>query len=111
MEALSRQVVSLLELRKRSLRLLDALTHMHNMEGILTNCSYCKEVRDTNGEWQHLEKYLSKITDIRFSHGICDSCMEEHFPDVLEVWAGDELNLNNNKNKPQCKKIINFFTR
>ena len=104
MEALSRQVVSLLELRKRSIRLLDALTHMHNMEGILTTCSYCKEVRDTDGEWQHLEKYLSKISDIRFSHGICDSCMEEHFPDVLEVWGDDKLNLNNKKNSPECKK-------
>ncbi len=105
MEALSRQVVSLLELRKRSLRLLDALTHMHNMDGILTTCSYCKEVRDAEGEWQHLEKYLSKITDIRFSHGICDVCMEKHFPDVLEVWSDDKLNLNNKNNPPECKKI------
>ena len=86
MRALSRQVVSLLELRKRSIRLLDALTNMHNMEGILTTCSYRREVRDMDGEWQHLEKYLSKITDIRFSHGICDVCMEKHFPDVLEDW-------------------------
>ncbi len=104
MEALSRQVVTLLELRKRSIRLLDALTHMHNTEGILTTCSYCKEVRDADGEWQHLEKYLSKITDIRFSHGICDLCMEKHFPDVLEVWSDDKLNLNSKKNKPECKK-------
>ena len=108
MEALSRQVVSLLELRKRSLRLLDALTHMHNMEGILTTCSYCKEVSDTNGEWQYLEKYFSKITDIRFSHGICDSCLEEHFPDVLEAWPNNELNLNNKKRNPN-KKLSNFL--
>ena len=97
MVALSRQVVSLLELRKRSIRLLDALTHMHNVEGIITTCSYCKEVRDINGEWQHLEKYLSKITDIRFSHGVCDVCMEKHFPDVLEVWSDDKLNLKSKK--------------
>ena len=103
MEALSRQVVSLLELRKRSILLLDALTHMHNVKGILTTCSYCKEVRDAEGEWQHLEKYLSKITDIRFSHGICDVCMEKHFPDVLEVWSDDKLNFNQN-NHPECKK-------
>ncbi len=97
MEALSRQVVMLLELRKRSLRLLDALTHMHKTEGIITTCSYCKEVRDSDGEWQHLEKYLSKISDIRFSHGICDSCMEKHFPDVLEVWSDEKLNSNSQK--------------
>jgi len=104
MEALSRQVVTLLELSKRSIRLLDALTHMHNMEGILTTCAYCKEVRDTDGEWQHLEKYLSKITDISFSHGICDVCMKEHFPDELEVWADEKLNLKNQKNSPNFKK-------
>ena len=34
----------------------------------------------------HLEKYLTKISDIRFSHGVCDNCMEKHFPDVIEVW-------------------------
>ncbi len=104
MEALSRQVVTLLELRKRSIRLLDALTHMHNTEGILTTCSYCKEVRDSDGEWQHLEKYLSKITDIRFSHGICDVCMEKHFPDVLEVWSNDKFDLKNQKNRAEFKK-------
>ena len=102
MESFSGQVGTLLELRKRSIRLLDALTHMHNTDGILITCSYCNEARDTNGEWQHLEKYLSKISDIRFSHGICDLCMEEHFPNVLEVWSDDknENNLSSTKNMP-----------
>tara|TARA_Y100001968_G_scaffold218711_1_gene201382 strand:- start:1274 stop:1579 length:306 start_codon:yes stop_codon:yes gene_type:complete len=98
------QVVTLLELRKRSIRLLDALPNMHNMEGILTTCFYCKQVRCTEGEFQNLEKYLSKITDIRFSHGICDSFMEKHFPDALEVCSDDKLNLNNKNQKPECKK-------
>ena len=92
-ESLSRKVVSFLELCKRSMRLLEALNHMHNVEGILTTFSYCKEVRDANGEWQHLEKYLTKTSGIRFSYGVCDLCMEEHFPDVLEVWNEDKLNL------------------
>ena len=87
MEALSRQVVILLELRKRSLKLMDALTHMHNVDSIVTTCCYCKQVRDYEGQWQHLEKYLSSISDLRFSHGICDKCMEEHFPDVLDAWS------------------------
>ena len=72
-------------------------THMHHIEGILITCSYCKDVRDANGESQYLGKYLSKTTDIRFIHGICDSCMEEYFPDVLEVWRDDQLNLNTKK--------------
>jgi hypothetical protein len=30
--------------------------------------------------------------------------MEKHFPDVLEVWSDDKLNLDSKKNKPECKK-------
>ena len=43
MEILSRQIVSFLDLRKKSLNLLDALTKIHNQEGIRTVCSYCKK--------------------------------------------------------------------
>ena len=49
-------------------------------------------------------RYLSKITDIRFSHGICDSCLEKHFPDVLEVLSDEQFNLNNQRNSPEGKK-------
>ena len=86
MELLSKQIVSFLELRKKSLNLLDALSSLHKKEGILSVCSYCREVKNNDGDWMHLEKYLSKISDIRFSHGVCDVCMEKHFPDVVEVW-------------------------
>ena len=86
MELLSKQIVSFLELRKRSLHLLDALSHLHNQDGIISVCSYCREVKNKDGDWLHIEKYLTNISDIRFSHGVCDSCMEKHFPDVVEVW-------------------------
>ncbi len=109
MYALSRQVISLLKLRKRSIHFLDALFHMHNIEGILTTCSYCKMVREDSGEWQHLEKYLSKTTDIRFSHGICNSCMEEDFPDVLEAWKDDQLNFNTKTIFLNANKLNSFL--
>ena len=32
-----------------------------------------------------LENQLSERTNLNFSHGICDSCIEDHFPDVLEA--------------------------
>ena len=87
MELLSKQIVAFLELRKKSLNLLEALSNLHKQDGILSVCSYCREVKNDQGNWMHLEKYLSKISDIRFSHGVCDVCMEKHFPDVVEVWS------------------------
>ena len=91
MVLLAKQIVSFLELRKRSLNLLDALSHLHQQDGILSVCSYCREVRNKDGDWQHIEKYLSNVSDIKFSHGVCDSCMERHFPDVVEVWNKKEF--------------------
>ena len=91
MDLLSKQIVSFLDLRKRSLNLLDAITHLHNQEGIISVCSYCREVKNKDGDWLHIEKYLSNMSDIRFSHGVCDSCMERHFPDVIEAWNKKEL--------------------
>ena len=90
MELLAKQIVSFLNLRKRSLNLLDALSHLHHQEGILSVCSYCREVRNKDGDWQHIEKYLSNVSDIKFSHGVCDSCMERHFPDVVEAWSKNQ---------------------
>ena len=69
---------------------MDALSHLHNQEGILSVCSYCREVRNKDGDWQHIEKYLSNVSTIKFSHGVCDSCMERHFPDVVEAWSKNE---------------------
>lgn len=90
MQALSRQVVVLLELRKRSLRLIEAVSQFHGKGNMLPTCSWCKEVRDGSGEWQHLETYMRRHTKIRFSHGICDKCMETHFPDVVEAISSDD---------------------
>lgn len=91
MQLLANQIVSFLELRKRSLNLLDALSHLHKQDGILSVCSYCREVKNSEGDWQHIEKYLSQVSDIKFSHGVCDKCMEKHFPDVVEVWNKKDL--------------------
>ncbi len=45
---------------------------------------------------------LSQIVDIRFVHGICDSCIEENFLDLLELWNEDKLDLQNKQNSPEC---------
>ena len=90
MQALARQVVTLLELRRRALRLLDGLSTMNGERPILPICSYCRKVRDSDGDWQYLDQYLSRRSKIGFSHGICDHCLSDHFPDVVEAWKEEE---------------------
>ncbi len=71
-----------LEKEKESLihSLQKALQEVKTLRGILPTCSYCKDIRDEDGEWHQLEAYIQKHSDAQFSHGICESCALKHFP-------------------------------
>ena len=62
------------DLAVRVRELQDALTQIHQLQGLLPICSYCKKIRDDGNYWQQVEKYLSAHTGIQFSHGVCPDC-------------------------------------
>lgn len=43
-------------------------------KGIISICSYCKKIRDEDGQWITFESYIQKHTGADFSHGICKEC-------------------------------------
>lgn len=47
------------------------------LEGLLPICSYCKKIRDDGGEWQVLEKYIQEHSTATFTHGVCETCLEQ----------------------------------
>lgn len=57
---------------------------VRTLEGILPTCSYCKDIRDEEGNWQQIEAYVASRSEARFSHGICPHCAAKHFGDVLK---------------------------
>ncbi len=77
MEALARQVMALLELRRVSARLANALEQVKTLRGLLPMCAWCKRIRDDQGYWTKVEAYLQANTDADFTHGICPDCMEK----------------------------------
>jgi GAF domain-containing protein len=85
LEALARQVVAQLELRRVSSNLADALNKIKLIEGLVPICSYCKGIRNDQGYWSTVEKFIMQHSDVEFTHGICDDCIRQHFPDVAEV--------------------------
>ncbi len=48
------------------------------LEGLLAMCSYCKRIRDTDGAWTPLERYVEARSAARFSHGVCEDCYEKY---------------------------------
>ncbi|MGD0743918.1 MAG: GAF domain-containing protein [Verrucomicrobiota bacterium] len=80
MQALARQVMALLELRRVSVHLADALNHVRTLQGLLPICAWCKRIRDDEGYWAQLEAYFHKSTGVDFTHGICPECLEKVRP-------------------------------
>ncbi len=54
-----------------------ALQEVKKLSGLLPFCMYCKKIRDSQGYWKEVERYISSHTDARFSHGVCDKCYAE----------------------------------
>jgi hypothetical protein len=59
-----------------------ALENVRTLGGLLPICSVCKKIRDDRGYWNQLETYLSSHSDAKFSHGMCDDCFQEQYPDI-----------------------------
>lgn len=57
----------------------------HNPEtfkNIISICSFCKKIKDKKGQWGQLEAFLQKNFDILFSHGVCQECVKQYYPDL-----------------------------
>ena len=65
-------------------KLQHALSEVKKLEGILPICSHCKKIRDASGHWQLVEEYMADHSEAKFTHGICEECLVEHYPDANE---------------------------
>jgi len=77
MQALARQVMALLELRRVSGRMAEALEKVKTLQGLLPICAWCKRIRDDKGYWSQVEAYVHEHLGTDFTHGICPDCLEK----------------------------------
>lgn len=47
---------------------------LEQLRGLLPICSYCKKIRDDQGNWKMVEEYICTHSKADFSHGICPTC-------------------------------------
>src|SRR5881628_2240461 len=55
-----------------------AREELSTLEGLLAVCSYCKRIRQPDGSWGSLERYIEQRSKAEFSHGVCPECYEKH---------------------------------
>ncbi len=78
-------------LARRIAELERALARLETLEGLLPVCSYCKRIRDHDGQWHDLHAYMEKYSHTQFSHGYCSDCMERHVrPQMAQLLAKAE---------------------
>ncbi|HSS29999.1 MAG TPA: response regulator [Nitrospiraceae bacterium] len=70
------------ELLTRTQELEHALREVKVLRGFIPICAHCKRVRTDTGDWQRLEDYVQKHSEAEFSHGICQPCMREMYPEA-----------------------------
>jgi hypothetical protein len=63
---------------------------VQELQEIIPICMYCKNIRDDEGYWDRIESYIAKFSEVEFSHGICDGCMEKHYPHIKTGSTKDE---------------------
>jgi len=62
-------------------RILGLQAQMKQLQGLLSICAYCKNIREDDDKWVPIEQYVSQRAHTMFSHGICPNCAAEHFKD------------------------------
>lgn len=61
----------------------DTIAQLRTLHGIIPICAHCRKLKSEVGDWQMLEQYMQNHSDAKFSHGICPSCLEEHYAEWM----------------------------
>ena len=66
------------------LDLLEANHSVQTLSGLLPICAHCKSIRDDKGYWNRIEQYVQQHSEATFSHGLCEGCARELYPDIAD---------------------------
>lgn len=64
-------------LGEKNKQLSDYLAEIQTLRGIIPMCASCKKIRDDEGFWIEVEKYIESRSQAEFSHGVCEVCADE----------------------------------
>ena len=59
-----------------------ALSKVKLLSGLLPICANCKRIRDQEGDWHQVERYVADHSQADFTHGICPECAKQLYPGI-----------------------------
>lgn len=70
-------------LRSKIRELEQANERVRQLQGMLPICMHCSRIRTGSDDWQTLEKYVAGHTEASFTHTLCATCLERHYPEEV----------------------------
>lgn len=67
-------------LRQKVQQLEEARVRVRQLQGMLPICMHCSRIRVGGKLWETLEAYVTTNSPASFTHTVCGSCMEKHYP-------------------------------
>jgi hypothetical protein len=67
--------------QERTAELEKALSEIKVLSGLVPICASCKNIRNEDGTWEQIEKYISHHSEMIFSHSYCPKCAKKLFDD------------------------------
>lgn len=68
--------------QERTRELEKAVEKVQVLRGLLPICASCKKIRDDQGYWLQVERFVERHTDARFTHGLCPECVGKLYADL-----------------------------
>jgi len=87
-EEFSEIITGHLSLIAKNTQLEDTLKEVRTLQGLIPICANCKKIRDDKGFWQKVEVYLEERSNARFTHGLCEDCIQKLYG--KEKWFKDK---------------------
>jgi PAS domain S-box-containing protein len=63
-------------------QLKEDLDRVRGLSGLLRICCSCKKIKDQEGHWNQIEKFIRDHSGADFTHGICLDCAEKLYPGI-----------------------------
>ena len=51
------------------------------IRGLLAICATCKRIRNPQGNWEEVDRYIQQHSTAEFSHTVCTTCARQEHPD------------------------------
>jgi DNA-binding response OmpR family regulator len=61
-------------------KLQEERAHVQELQGMIPICMHCKRIRSQEQIWERVETYIEQRSDAKFSHALCQDCLEKHYP-------------------------------